>query len=30
LDTEKWWTLDEKHRTSTATENNLTVRSSLD
>jgi transposase InsO family protein len=29
LDNEKWWTLDEKHRTSTATENNLTVRSSL-
>jgi len=28
--TEKWWTLDQQHRTSTTTENNLTVRSSLD
>jgi transposase InsO family protein len=30
LDNEKWWTLDSTNRTSTATENNLTVRSSLD
>lgn len=30
LDNEKWWTLDATNRTSTTTENNLTVRSSLD
>jgi hypothetical protein len=30
LDNEKWWTHDSTNRTSTATENNLTVRSSLD
>lgn len=30
LDNEKWWTLDSANRTSTATENDLTVRSSLD
>ena|GEM_PF-676597 len=29
LDNEKWWTLDSTNRTSTAAENNLTVRSSL-